>query len=339
MGSGESDIRHEDLLVIDALLFFSDGDASPLRAGNVAAVNLTAINVLSGLEQAVDETAAWLRRLAAPDSQWRLVRQVDDIEAARREGRVGLIMGWQHTGPLADKIDRIRLFHALGVRVMQLTYNQANFIGDGCLEDRRGGLTVFGRDAVAEMNEVGVAIDLSHCGERTCLDAAQHSRKPVLLTHANATAVAKRPRNKSDEVLKAVAGTGGIVGCSVHGFMNWNSDPKCPPTLDSFVEHVRHVGNLVGYEHVGMGNDYASVGDPDAANAILEMSKNMFPGAAGDYAAAFGNTLEGRYPAETPSPREMGRITMALSRAGLRASEIEGIMGRNFLRAFGEIWV
>lgn len=339
MSSSETSVAHEDLLVIDGLLFFSDGDASALRAGNVAAVNLTAINVLAGLEQAIDETAAWLRRIAAPDAPWRLVRVVDDITAAAREGRVGLIMGWQNTGPLADRLDRIRLFHALGVRVMQLTYNQANFIGDGCLEERGAGLSQFGRNAVAEMNEVGVAIDLSHCGQPTCLDAARHSRKPVLLTHANASAVAARPRNKSDEVLRAVAETGGVIGISVHGFMNWDSDPKSPPTLDSFVEHVRYVGNLVGYEHVGMGNDYASVSRPDAADAILEMSKNMFPGAAGDYAAAFGNTLEGRYPAEVPSPREMGRITLALSRAGLGGREIEGIMGMNFLRAFGDIWV
>lgn len=331
-------IAHEDLLVIDGLVFFSDGDAAPLREGNVAAANVTAIDVLSGLEQAIDMTATWLARLAEPDCPWKLVRTADDIPDARREGRVGLIMGWQNTGPLGDRVERIRLFHALGVRVMQLTYNEANLIGDGCLEPRQSGLTRFGRDVVAEMNEVGVAIDLSHCSEPTCLDAARVSEKPVLLTHANARAVANRPRNKADEVLRAVAETGGVIGASLHGFMNWNGDPNNPPTVESFIEHVRHIVNVVGGEHVGMGHDYASVSRPDAADAILAMSKNKFPGAAGDFAAAFGNTLEKRYPAETPSPRELGRVTLALAKAGFKAAEIEAIAGKNFLRAFGEIW-
>jgi membrane dipeptidase len=335
---GETEIAHEDLLVIDGLVFFSDGDAGPLRDGNVAAANVTAIDVLSGLEQAIDMTASWLARLAEPDCRWKLVRAADDILAARQEGRVGLIMGWQNTSPLGDRIDRIRLFHALGVRVMQLTYNEANLIGDGCLEPRQSGLSQFGRDAVAEMNKVGIAIDLSHCSEPTCLDAARVSSKPVLLTHANARAVSDRPRNKSDEVLRAVADTGGVIGASLHGFMNWNGDPNHPPTVESFIEHVRHIVNLVGTEHVGMGHDMASVGRPDAADGILAMSKNKYAGAAGDFAAAFGNTLEKRYPAETPSPRELGRVTLALAKAGFKASEIEAISGNNFLRVFREIW-
>ena len=154
----------------------------------------------------------------------------------------------------------------------------------------------------------------------------------------NARAIAERPRNKSDEVLRAVADTGGLIGASLHGFMNWNSDPNSPPTVESFIEHVRHIVNVVGIEHVGMGHDYASVSRPDAADAILAMSKNKFPGAAGDYAAAFGNALEKRYPAETPSPRELGRVTLKLSKAGFKGSDIEAIAGKNFLRVFGEIW-
>jgi membrane dipeptidase len=331
-------IRHEDLLVIDGLVFLSDGSADALLAGNVAAVNLTVVNPLSDFDRAVDETLVWQRRAAAADSPWLPVRNADDILAARQAGKVGLIMGWQNTRPIGDRLDRIGFFHSLGTRVMQLTYNEANLLGDGCLEPRNAGLSRLGCDAVAEMNAVGVAIDLSHCGEQTTLDAVRHSRKPVLLTHANASAVAKSVRNKSDAVLRAVADGGGIVGLSLHGFMNWSGDPKRPPSLEGFVEQARYICNLVGDDHVGMGNDYACVRSPEVTADFLRMTAERYPGASADFIAAFGNSLAGRFPKETPTPREIGRVTVALDRAGFSSRQIEGIMGQNLLRALREIW-
>lgn len=331
-------IRHEDLLVIDGLVFFSDGSADALLAGNVAAVNLTVVNPLSDFDRAVDETVLWQRRAAAADSSWRLVHDADDILAARRARKVGLIMGWQNMRPIGDRLDRIGFFHSLGTRIMQLTYNEANLLGDGCLEPRNAGLSRLGRDAVAEMNAVGVAIDLSHCGEQTCLDAVRHSSKPVLLTHANASAVARSVRNKSDAVLRAVADGGGMVGLSLHGFMNWSGDPKRPPSLEGFVEQARYIRNLVGDEHIGMGNDYASVRSPEVAADFLKMTAERYPGASADFIAAFGNSLAGRFPKETPTPREIGRVTAALDRTGFSARQIEGIMGQNLLRALRDIW-
>lgn len=335
--SSTSHVSHDDLLVIEGLVFFSDGDPAPLRQGNVAAANVTTATFLD-LAATIDVTGQWLKLLSAPNSPWLLVRSASDIELARSTGRVGFIMGWQNSDPFGSSLDRVHVFHALGLRVAQLTYNQANLVGDGCLEKRNSGLTVFGKQLVEEMNQVGIAVDLSHSAENTCLDAAKTSKRPVILSHANAYAVDARPRNKSDEVLRAVAATGGVIGVSVHGFMNWNGDPKSPPTLDGFIRHIRHVGNLVGYEHVGIGNDFAAVSDPLTAQTILDWSKAKQPGATSDYIAAFGNSLAGRYPSDTPSPREMGKLTLALSAAGLSGAQIEGIVGRNFLRTFGEIW-
>jgi membrane dipeptidase len=334
----EMAVRHEDLVVVDGLVQFSDGDAAPLIDGGVAAVNLTVVSPLADLTQAIDETAKWLRILQQEQSPWRLVLSADDIPEARQARKAGLIMGWQNMRPIGDNPDRIRLFHALGTRIMQLTYNEANFIGDGCLEDRGSGLTRFGHDVVSEMNAVGVAVDVSHCSEQTGLDATKISKKPVLLTHANAKAVAKRPRNKSDEVLRATAQTGGTIGISVHGFMNWNGNPKEPPSLEGFVAQVRHVASVAGYDHVAIGNDFASVKSLESAKWLQTMSVQRYPGAAADYAAAFGNTLEKRFPAETPSPREMGRITLALAKSGITDRQIEGIMGQNLLRALREVW-
>ena len=324
--------------VIDGLFFYSDGDAGPALAGGIHAVNLTVVNPLSDPTQAFDEIAAWAKRLRAKGSQWHQVRSTSDITEAKSRGRLGLIMGWQDMLPIEDRIERIALFHELGVRIMQLTYNSANLIGDGCLERRDAGLTEFGRQVVAEMNAVGVAIDLSHCGEKVALDAAQITSKPILLTHANARAVFERPRNKSDKVIRAVAQTGGVIGLSTHGFMNWTTSPAQPPTLEGFVANVKHVRDLVGIDHIGIGTDHATVGDPTAADSFLTMSKEKFAGTAGDFVSAFGNRLEDRYPKGTPTPREYQRILEALSKHGFTSGEIDKIAGGNFLRAFRAIW-
>jgi len=329
---------HETLTVVDGLIFYSDGSAADLRAGNLTACNLTVTGFDVDFTQALDDIAIWLERLADPACEWMLIRSVDDIGRARESGRTGLIMGWQNMRPIDDKLQRIRLAHALGVRVMQLTYNYANRVGDGCLEARNAGLTGFGHEAITLMNDLGVAIDLSHCGERTCLDAARLSRRPVLLTHANAKAVSDRPRNKSDEVLRAVANTGGIIGLSIHGFMNWSGNPSEPPSLDHLMRHVKQVANLVGYEHLGIGTDFASVRDAEAVAGILQASATRYSGSSGEFTRAFGNALEKRYPAEMNSPRLYGRLTDALLKQGIPTSAVEGIMGRNLVRAFGEIW-
>jgi len=325
-------------LVVDGLFFFSDGDPTDALAGGVHAINLTVSNPLSDLTATIDELAAWCDRLRRPASPWHLVERSTDIGAARDQGKLGLIMGWQNMLPIADRPERLWLFHRLGLRVMQLTYNHANCLGDGCLERRGAGLSELGRLVVGEMNKIGLAIDLSHCSERVALDAAAITTRPVLLTHANATAIFKRPRNKSDEVIRAVARTGGVIGLSTHGFMNWSGNPAEPPTLDGFVANVRHVRDLVGIDHIGVGTDFAAIGRKGAADFFLAMSKDRFAGAAGDFVQAFGNQLESRYPRETPSPREYQRIVEALHRAELKADEIDKIVGRNFIRAFRDIW-
>jgi membrane dipeptidase len=338
MPETSADALHKRLLVIDGLVFHSDGDASSLQEGNVGAVNLTVTSTYALFEEALDDVMSWRARAAAEGSPWHLVRAAPDIEEARRRGKVGLVMGWQNTRPFGDRLERIALFHELGLRVVQMTYNDAELFADGCLEPRQAGLSRVGVEAVAEMNRVGIAIDLSHCAEPACRDAARVTKRPVFLTHANAKAVHDRPRNKSDETLKAVAATGGVIGVSIHGFMNWGGNPKEPPTLDGWIRHVRHVVNLVGVEHVGFGTDFAAVKTAESADGFLKMTATRSAGAASTFIAAFGNTLARRYPEELNTPRLMGRKTAALLEAGFKESEVEKIMGRNFLRAFGEAW-
>lgn len=324
--------------VIDGLVYLCDGDPSPLRAGGVTAANVTITHMFWDLEETFVAMGEWHKHVNAPDSGWRLVRTADDIVAAQREGTTGLIMGWQNIRPFATDLKRVRAFHAMGLRVAQLTYNEGNAAGDGCLEERGGGLTRFGRLLIREMNDVGIAIDLSHCGDPTALEAARESKKPVFLTHANPKAINNRVRNKLDDTIRAVARTGGVMGVSIHGFMNWDGDPKHPPTLDNFVRHARYVADLVGVEHVGIGTDFSAVRDEATVRYILEMSKGSYPETGGIFAQAFGNDSAGRYPKETPTPREFPKILDALSRGGFSASEVDAIGGGNFLRAFRQVW-
>lgn len=327
-----------DCSVVDGLVFYSDGSARDMLAGGVNAINLTITEMQSDFEQAVQDAVTWRRRCADKNSDWHLVEQASDITTAKENGKLGLIMGWQNARPLGNKLERVQIFHELGLRIIQLTYNEANLIGDGCLEQRNAGLSAYGTEVVRELNRVGVAIDLSHCAEQTCRDASALSSKPVFLTHANPNAVIKRPRNKSDDVIKAVAQTGGVIGCSIHAYLSWRGDPAQRPSLDDFAQCVKYIGDLVGYEHVGIGTDFPAVDTYDAVKHVMVMSRTKYAASGGDFSDAFGDVMEARYPVETPTPAQFPVLLDAMERAGMTSGQIEGAAGNNFQRALGECW-
>jgi membrane dipeptidase len=330
---------HRDATIVDGLVFMSDGHTADLVAGNVAAINLTVAHMESDFASACDSASTWLQRANAADSSWRLVKSVADIRAAKATDRVGLIMGWQNMRAIEDQLHRIAFFHTLGIRVMQLTYNNRNFIGDGCLETEDSGLSLFGRRVVREMNRVGVAIDLSHVGEQTSFQAAELSERPVFLTHANAHAVVAMPRNKSDDLIKAVAATGGTIGVSIYGPMCWDRNPAHEPCLDDFLRHLDHIVGLVGVKSVSFGTDLPAVKDLRSVDHILEMTRTRFPENVGAYEKAFGGGARQRYLREIGGPRDFPLITRALLERGWSAADIHGLLGENFMRALDATWV
>ena len=329
---------HRRALVIDALNFHGDGDPAVLREAGIAAVNLTVSHFEADFEQAMDGIARWLDIMRRPGSGWRKVERASDIEAARQAGEVGLVMGWQNLRPIADRLDRLVMLHALGLRVAQLTYNRRNFLGDGCLESEDGGLSGLGRDAVRLMNELGIAIDLSHVGQRTSVEAADASGKPVLATHANARSVTSALRNKSDDAIRAIAATGGVIGVSIYGPMCWDGDPKRHPSLDDFERHLDRILELTGIEHVGIGTDLPAVADLDSVRHITALTLERFPAAIATYVEAFSNDIHDRYLSDCASHRELAAITGRLQRRQWPEEDILKLLGGNFLRAFGEIW-
>lgn len=324
--------------VFDGCVFFSDGLTDGLKAAGVHAINLTVSHFESDFEAVFDQIAEWRQRLNEPASPWHLVTQVEDFAHARAAGKIGLVMGWQNMRPIADKLERLALAHAAGLRIMQLTYNRRNFLGDGCLEPENGGLSAFGRQAIGAMNGLGIAIDLSHVGERTAQEAAEASTKPVLVTHANAKTIVNVPRNKGDAVLKAVAAGGGVIGASIYGPMCWPGDPKAPPSLDDFLRQLDYLVATMGLAHVGIGTDLPAVRDLSAVAHITEMTLRKFPAAISVYAAAFGNDIRTRYAAGFADHGCLETIVEALLKRGWREADIMALLGGNFRRALQAIW-
>jgi membrane dipeptidase len=327
---------HEKLTIIDGLIFWSDGTSESLLRGNVAAANVTVCGFQADFLTACDALAGWRNIASNPESGWHLVRSTDDIRIAKSKHKVGLIMGFQNLRPIEDKLDRLAFFHDAGIRIMQLTYNERNFVGDGCLENSDAGLSHLGKRAVEEMNRLGIAIDLSHVGERSCLDTIEHSRAPVLITHANAKAVLDLPRNKSDRVLKEVAARGGTVGASIHCFLCWDGNSQRRHTLSDFVTHINYLRDLVGIDSIAMGTDFPAVSSVDRI-PTLNATGIRYP-FLDRYHAVFGSSITAKYPVDCNSPADLRRLTDALLANGWSEDDLIAFYGRNIMRALRRIW-
>ena len=327
---------HRDALVIDGLVYHCDGDVSDLRAGAINALNITTCHFESDFTQACQEISRWHGRLAEPGSPWLQIETAADFAKAKAEDKIGLIMGWQNTRPIADELDRFHFFRRLGLRIMQLTYNYRNAFGDGCLEPEEAGLTLLGRDAVRIMNQLGIAIDLSHVGQRTMHDVIELSEQPVLITHANARALAELERNKTDDIIKAVADKGGVIGVSIYGPMCWNGDPARKPTLDDFFRHLDHIVDIAGIDHVGFGTDLAT-GANYPAMAFERGHWRRWEG-INRFNRVFGEEIPARYLADCNKHSDLPKITEMLAARGWSDAHIRGYLGANFQRVLGRIW-
>ena len=246
---------YNEAIVIDGLNvsnWDSPAVCQSLLSGGVTAINAT-VAIWQNYRETMDNIAAWLVRFGADGSKWTQVTSVEDILQAKKDGKVGIILGWQNASPIENDLKRLALFHALGVRIIQLTYNERNLLGNGCYERKDEGLSTFGEDAVREMNRLGILIDLSHVGDRTTLEATELSEKPVACTHANARSFHNHVRNRTDEVFKPIAERGGVIGA--------NAFPRFlrkafESTLQDYIDAIDDLVDRVGVDHVGIGTDY-----------------------------------------------------------------------------------
>jgi membrane dipeptidase len=292
---------------------FGAADLARLRASGVKVFHpAVEPNDPRPYEAALDWLSGWSRLLQQRPDCFVRIESGHDFQRVQAEGKVGILVGFQSSSHFRTAAD-VASFHTLGQRVSQLTYNARDRIGCGCFEAQDTGLTPYGAEVVAAMNRVGMVVDVSHCSERTCLDAFAVSRQPVLITHSNCRTLAANPRCKSDTVIRAMAERGGVMGITaVAAFVSERS----PATLDGVLDHFDHVARVAGVEHVGLGSDVASDAvDPRTGRALARYAVRGLPPA-----------------------RRVFDLTEGLIRRGYNDRAIELILGGNFQRVLTAIW-
>jgi membrane dipeptidase len=318
---------HERIIVVDGLIVSNWGPDvfRALRAGGLTAVNATCA-VWESARPTLDNIARWLGWFDRHSDLIVPVRRTADIAAARAAGRTGIILGFQNGSPIEDRLDYLALYKQLGVGVIQLTYNTQNLIGSGCYESRDSGLSDFGREVVAEMNRVGIAIDLSHVGAKTSDDAIAASRDPVVFSHVLPADLKAHPRNKETRQLRAVAERGGLVGVTMF-------PPFLPrgtaSTVDDYAAIIEWMVDRCGEDHVAYGTDFTQ-GHDEAFFEWITRDKG--------YARELTRFGEIKNPKDIERIEDTPNLTAALERRGWPAARIEKVMGANWVAYLGRVW-
>ena len=317
------------MFVIDGLQYcnWSEKIFRQMREGGVDAVHVT-IAYHEMFREMVANVEQWNRWF---EQYPELIFQGftgDDVRRARTEGRTAIFFGFQNPSPIEDDIGLVEICHRLGARFMQLTYNNQSLLATGCYEEDDTGLTRMGRTVVAEMNRVGLVVDMSHSSERSTLEAIEFSSRPIAITHANPAFWHPARRNKSDTVLKALAETAGMLGFSLYPH---HLRDKSDCSLQSFCEMIARTADMMGVERLGIGSDLCQ----DQPDSVVEWMRVGRWTKDIDYGE--GSASQSGFP---PMPgwfqdnRHLPALAEGLKDQGFAASEIAGIMGDNWLAFF-----
>ncbi|MER9795453.1 dipeptidase [Mesorhizobium sp. M0213] len=330
---------HRDAIIIDAVSALLENDKKYLesyKAGGVTCVAPT-VGWTDTPADALKEIGSWLHFLRSR-KDLKLVRKASDIEAAKRDGQMGVLFHFQGTGPFETDLNLVEAFQALGVRMVQLTYNRKDYVGDGCEEEIDGGLSRFGKALVQRLNENRIVVDCTHTGYKTTMDALSLTTRPAVFSHSNSAAVFPNKRNILDDQAKAAAATGGLVGVNVvpHFIVSGDGD-AARPSLDDLIAHIDHFVSLVGIDHVGLGLDYfwGNLPFSELDTAIQMWEKAVRKG-------LFTPEVYPRpphyYPPEIETPETLLGMTAGLIRRGYKEDDVRKILGLNWLRVFREVW-
>ena len=300
-----------------------------MQEGGVCAVHVT-IAYHEMFRQTVANIETWNRWFERFPGLIFHGRTGDDVRRAKIEGRTAIFFGFQNPSPIEDDIGLVEIWHALGARFMQLTYNNQSLLATGCYEAEDPGVTRMGRQVIKEMNRVGLVVDMSHSAERSTLEAIEISERPIAITHANPAFWHPARRNKSDDVLRALGQSGGMLGFSMYPH---HLKDKSDCTLASFCEMIARTADLMGVDNIGLGSDLCQ-DQPDSVVEWMRVgrwSKEM------DYGE--GSAGDAGFP---PMPdwlednRHFGNIAAALIAHGFSEADTAAVMGENWLRFYDE---
>ncbi len=320
-------------IVIDALTY------APSLTDTSYVDKLLAINITTGIHVTLVEPYCDASQALSGISRWHktireskkllLVNTVKDIEEAKKTKKIAIIGGFQNTTPIEHDLKLLEAFYKLGIRIVQLSYYEQNYAGSGCYEMARmdSGLTYFGEKVVEECNRLGILVDLSHCSDKTAKDAIEYSKEPVAFTHIAAKALTNHFRNKPDDLIKALAEKGGVIGV-----LCWS--PVCEikkgvrPGVDDFIAHLQHIVKIAGIDHVGLGLDLT----PGWLKSEFNIFKSKYPELVGYY------TFENRSASGIEDHMGIINITRGLMAYGYSESEIKKVLGENWLKLLRTIW-
>jgi membrane dipeptidase len=308
-----------------------------VKAGWINVVSQTVGEVGNGPDRfrsAVEGIAFMDRFVAEMPALFVKATSAADLRSAKAAGKVAIVYNFQDTTPLEGDPSRVATFKALGLRVLQLTYNKRNLAGDGCLERANAGLSDFGRQTIAEIERNRLLLDLSHSGQRTTAEGIAEAKRPPAITHTGCRDLVDLPRNQHDRELRALADKGGVAGIYLMPFLR----AKGQPGREDLIRHIEHAVKVCGEDHVGIGTDNPLTGytvDDETRKRHREFYEDRqkrgisAPGEAADVL----NLVEGYNEA----PR-YSRLADDLSARGWKAARIDKLLGGNFVRLFGEVW-
>lgn len=328
-------LTHPYIFVDSCVQIWPDTDYRVLNTCGCTAYAVTAWDPHDDAGNALDAMANWYRVAQTYPDSVRIAYTARDIVEAKQQNQAALIIASQGGDFLDSKIHRLELFHRMGLRMMLPVYNDRNAICDGCLEPSNAGLSQFGRRWVDECNRLGVLIDLTHVGERATLEIMDRTQQPVVFSHSNPKALVENPRNITNEQITRCAQTGGVIAPTNWGPLNFKAGMTTRPTLEDYINAIDYIVDLVGIDHVGIGTDMSHGTYPDG-----DLIRGHGKGVVNDYA---------RYVEGNPRSKlrnvegfddysQLLDVVDALQRRGYKQTDVEKILGGNFLRVFTTVW-
>ena len=316
-------------LIIDALQYsnWSEKIFRQMNEGGVSAVHVT-ICYHEDFQEMVENIIAWNRRFEQYSELIFHGLGVDDVRKAHSEGRTAIFFGFQNCSPIEDNIGLVEVCHQLGARFMQLSYNNQSLLATGCYEGDDPGITRMGRQVIREMNRVGLVVDMSHSARRSTLGAIEISERPIAITHANPAFWFTALRNKSDDVLKALAESGGMLGFSMYPH---HLKGKSDCLLEDFCSMIARTAEMIGVEHIGFGSDLCQ----DQPDSVVEWMRNGTWTKERDFGE--GSAGQAGFPVQPEwfrDNRDFKNILNCLRKTGFSESEVERIAGLNWLDFF-----